>query len=354
MENTHNEKFLTNPSGRYVYLDVLRLLAIFCVIFNHSGTGGYFLYTTTDNVVFQAISIFVSSYIKIGVPLFFMISGALLLKKDESYGKVLKRVLRFVAILFIFCALRYLYEMRINDTSPDFIEMLRRTTTGQMFTSYWFLYNYIGFLLMTPILRKIARALSDSDYWYLLGLYIFTWGILGILARTVLGQMSFSIGLAADTIVYPLLGYFFANRFPQKWSNRRTLWFLQIAGIIGLVLNVSVVMYDYYTFKGWTEAGISLFIILPAIATFSGAKYILEQISIKPIWKKIICTLGSCTFGVYLLECYIKDFFGPYLQKIVRFLPYLLENLTYMVLIILVGCLVTFLLKKIPVIRKLF
>lgn len=354
MENTNNENFLTNSPKRYVYIDALRLLAIFCVIFNHSGTSGYFLYTTTDNPVLQAISIFISSYVKIGVPLFFMISGALLLKKNESYLAVMKRILRFVAILFIFCALRYLYDMHLNGTEFDFIEMLRKTTTGQMFTSYWFLYSYIGFLIMTPILRRMATALQDSDYIYLVAIYLFTWGILGILARTLIGQMSFSIGLAADTIVYPLLGYFLANRLPQTWNSKKTLIGLQICGVFGLLLNVGVVMWDYYVFKGWTEAGMSLFIMLPAIATFYTAKYAFDRITI-PTWLgSIICALGSSTFGVYLLEGYIKDFFGPYVQIIVRFLPYLLENLAYMVIITLVGCIITFILKKIPFIKILF
>lgn len=343
-----------DSTKRQVYFDVLRIIAILCVLFNHSGESGYFIFTLTDKIPLQIISILVSSLSKMGVPLFFMISGALLLKKEESLKDLyLKRVLRYIIIIFVFCGLYYFYQCQLNHTPFDFKEMIRQTTTGQTQTSYWFLYSYLGFLVSLPLLRKIATAFSEKDYIYLICLYITGVGIFGLLARTFIGQIVVYIPFAVDILAYPLLGYFFAEKQSSREDSRKILWLMIFLAIIGLILNIAITEYDNYLFKGWNESGLSAFVILPTIATFYITKYIFDRVTVPSALRKILCTLGSCTFGVYVLECYIKAYFGPYLQRVLAFLPYTVENMLYIVLIMLTGCGVTYIFKKIPVVQKL-
>lgn len=344
-----------DSTKRQVYFDVLRIIAILCVLFNHSGESGYFIFTLTDKIPLQIISIFVSSLSKMGVPLFFMISGALLLGKEESLKDLyLKRVLRYIVIIFVFCGLYYFHQCRITNTPFDLKEMIRQTTTGQTQTSYWFLYSYLGFLVSLPLLRKIARAFSTNDFIYMICLYVTGVGIFGLLARTFIGQIVIYIPFAVDILAYPLLGYFFAKSVPTGKEHKNTVWLMILLALVGLILNIAITEYDNYLFKGWNESGLSAFVILPTITTFYITKYIFTHLTVPVVLQKTICTLGSCTFGVYVLECYIKTYIGPFLQRILAFLPYTLENMIYIVLIMLSGCGVTFILKKIPVVQKLF
>ena len=56
-----------------------------------------------------AVSFFLSLVCKAAVPLFYMVSGALLLGKNESFGELArKRILRIVAVIVIFSLLYYL------------------------------------------------------------------------------------------------------------------------------------------------------------------------------------------------------------------------------------------------------
>ena len=88
MESTYQKK---------EYYEILRILACALVIFNH--TTGFSLYQKTEGIK-QIIYIFLATFTKINVPLFIMISGALLLKKSEDISVTLrKRVLRFVILL---------------------------------------------------------------------------------------------------------------------------------------------------------------------------------------------------------------------------------------------------------------
>lgn len=339
---------------RLVYLEALRIIAILCVLYNHSGESAYFYFTLSNELPVQIVSICVSSFCKIGVPLFFMISGVLLLNKEESLKDLyLKRVLRYVIILFVFCSLYYIYECHLGLYSFDFMDMIHRITTGQIFVSYWFLYAYIGFLVSLPLLRRMAKALSNSEFVYLLVMYIVANGIFGVLARTFVGQLTITMPFATDLIIYPLLGYFIAYRLPAKESNRKMVFAAVGFAVLGILLNLGVTMYDHHIFLDWNEGGLLLFIVMPAIATFYIVKYFFDHIRIHPVVEKILCFLGSGTFGMYVLEPHIKPFFGPYVQIALSFLSGIVLNLVYIIVIFLIGCTLCALLKKLPLIRKL-
>lgn len=88
------------------YLEVIRILAILMVMYNHSAA---FMSFSNQSGVEYAISFLFSMVCKGAVPLFFMVSGALLLGKNES-GKDLfqKRILRMILVIVIFSFLYYM------------------------------------------------------------------------------------------------------------------------------------------------------------------------------------------------------------------------------------------------------
>lgn len=339
---------------RLVYLDALRIIAIMCVIFNHSGANGFFLYTTTDNLIIQIISIFISSFCKIGVLLFFMISGALLLNKEEPLKDIyLKRVLRYVIVILVFSFIHYVYQVENGQITFDWKDLIRKITTNQIYVPYWFLYSYLGFLMCLPFFRKFANALSNKDYIYLFVLYVINGGVFGVLARTFLGQIYISMPFVADMLVYPLFGYFLAHRIPKEKESGTSVLIACAAAFIGLCLNVCIMEYDYHAFGDWSESGLLPFVVFSAVAVFYAVRYFFERVFVPAALEKIICTLGSCSFGVYLMECYVKDYFGFIQQLLRNIMPNTLASLFYLVFIFLIGSVITFILKKIPLIRKL-
>ena len=68
-----------------MHLDILRILACLFVIFNHTADAGFQLFTTypTGGFVYFFLSFF-TVLCKTAVPIFLMISGALLLGRDIS------------------------------------------------------------------------------------------------------------------------------------------------------------------------------------------------------------------------------------------------------------------------------
>lgn len=90
--------------GRKVYIDFLKIIAIYMVLFNHTETKGFVLFTIARTSKLYPLYLFNAIFIKIAVPLFLMTSGALLLGKSESYRDLMnKRFFKYLFIYFNFC-----------------------------------------------------------------------------------------------------------------------------------------------------------------------------------------------------------------------------------------------------------
>ena len=78
MENTGEKslKVVENnvaTKGKKIYIEVLRCIAIFFVIFNHTEEYGFDLYKETAETLPYIIYLTISIFCKAAVPIFFMI-----------------------------------------------------------------------------------------------------------------------------------------------------------------------------------------------------------------------------------------------------------------------------------------
>ena len=80
---------MDKTKGRKVYLEFLKIIAIYMVLFNHTGSRGFTLFTLAQGSVMYPFYLFNAIFIKIAVPLFLMASGAVLLGKEESFQRIL-------------------------------------------------------------------------------------------------------------------------------------------------------------------------------------------------------------------------------------------------------------------------
>ena len=152
------------------YLEVIRILAILMVMYNHSAA---FMSFSNQSGVEYAISFLFSMVCKGAVPLFFMVSGALLLGKNES-GKDLfqKRILRMILVIVIFSFLYYMKLVLKGERPFAPFSFLLSLPTDLVYLPYWFLYSYLGVLTILPILRPLAQNMSKNTFWYLIILQI--------------------------------------------------------------------------------------------------------------------------------------------------------------------------------------
>ena len=105
---------------KLIYLEIMRIIAAFFVIFNHTGAigGGFELFIDQPlGSLRYWLYLLISICCKFAVPIFFMISGALLLARNEPIKVVLKkRLLPICIALLVFSFGYYLGELWARST----------------------------------------------------------------------------------------------------------------------------------------------------------------------------------------------------------------------------------------------
>ena len=163
-----------DQSGRkkILYVEILRIISIVFVIFNHTNYLGYvyFLSFNTGTVPYWFYMIF-AVIAKISVPLFFMISGMLLLGKSESVSYVWKkRISKHLCILLVFSLIYYILEIVSTQSGFSIRHFLISLYSEGVIIPYWFLYAYPSSLFSSycPLSAKwhvISMRKSLHIYW---------------------------------------------------------------------------------------------------------------------------------------------------------------------------------------------
>lgn len=299
---------------RLVHLDMLRILAICMVVFNHTGERGYMLFSSEMGTLMYFPHMICSVICKIAVPVFFMISGALLLPKEESLKQLFtKRILRMVVVLLLISVPYYFWLHRSQGIGIfDFFTYIYGNSAS---TSLWYLYSYIGWLLLLPFLRSMVKNLKPKDYVYLMVGHVVLVGVLPCLeyflweGNVTLNESFSSVIFVSQNVFFSLMGYYLEHVLDQKYFHRKTVllsvMFSVIAvGIICLVTYVQAVALGMCSVKQY-EAYFNSFICIPAMTVYLLVKIAASNIT-GGIVTKVLSILGTSVFGVYLIEKIIR------------------------------------------------
>lgn len=403
-----------NPqkTSRKVYLEALRYLAIFFVIYNHTAGNGFLLFVDSEQPQWlYPINLFISQIDKIAVPIFFMISGSLLLGKNEPISVILKkRVLRMCLVL-IGISLFYLFYNDISLTQstvkgselvtdpamsdPTLKDIIARSSglkdivlkdptvtdptakditllgffnliyNQELSPQLWYLYSYIGALLMLPFIRKIAQNLTYRESLYCLAGHLLFVGIIPCLLYLIndqyLGRLGhFTIPIITErNIFYMLMGYFLEHIMPkEKYNGKNAI----IAVALFFVFGAMDSYVSHLLIEQLKEAGrentfsynlFSCLVAVPAMSVFFLAKYFFTKVRIPKLLEKIIVACGSSVFGIYLLEALLRrETYGVFVA-LDRVMPKLVACSIWVFVCMLLGTVITLLLKKLPILRKL-
>ena len=138
-------------------LDIIRAIAIVFVVLIHSMG---IINDSPESCGTTAIKSFYS-IIYVGVPLFVMLSGALLLGKEESLSIFFKKRFRRVLIPFviwsIIVSLIHYYQSGERNIFDWIFVFVKEIFGNGVHTIYWYVYMILGLYLLTPILRVFVK-----------------------------------------------------------------------------------------------------------------------------------------------------------------------------------------------------
>lgn len=156
---------------RNLSFDFIRCVAIVFVICIHSMAliDGMVNLSIFPRLVKTVLDTFIYS----GVPLFIMLSGSLLLTKEESLSVFfIKRIRRILLPFFLWSMLVYaiLYVQEGEKSYGMVYFFIYKYVTSGVYGIYWYVYLILGLYLITPLLRKILSGGDRSLVFYMVGL----------------------------------------------------------------------------------------------------------------------------------------------------------------------------------------
>lgn len=314
--NREIRKVTNTGNNKLIHLELLRIIAILFVIFDHAGPNGGEMYLVTSSQITYVLALISHVLCKTGVPIFFMISGAVLLAKDESILMTYKkRIPRILLVLVVFSIIRYVYLCTFMWETFNVLDFLRRFADGTLFHPYWYLYTYVALLLVVPFLRRMVMTMDDSEVpifmVVLIGLDI-VFPVINALTGINNNYIPYSFVVYAT---YMIVGYLIENRYENILDSTSYRLVFIIFSVICIIVHCVVTGLDKSYVMSPTQ-GLQLGI---TIGIFYIVKWASENASdnervssiphpkAHSMLEVLIINAGSCTFGIYLIEDYIRN-----------------------------------------------
>ena len=288
---------------RKEYLDILRALATIGVIVIHVSSNNWFGYIGSFNwtvfTVYEGIT-------RISVPIFFMISGSLLLSKIYSIKKIYYKIFRlFIFLLFW----SFIYKLIALRSDGNLLHKLSTAINdiinGNTQVHLWFVYAIIGLYIITPALSVFVNNCKKNDLFYAI-IICFVLGSLcefsnqfQILVFFNNNMNKIKSGYAIGYIGYFLLGYYL-DKYDITVVKR---YIFYISGVISTFFTIALVIYDCIYYQNFVERFWSYF--MPFIAISSCAWFIFIK-NIFPKLNHAICSLlkniSDKSLGIYAVH----------------------------------------------------
>ncbi|MGL1935248.1 MAG: acyltransferase family protein [Fibrobacterales bacterium] len=337
-------------SQKKLWINDLRALATVSVVLLHVSGGVFSEHTSPESSVWWIGNI-IDGMVRFCVPLFFMLSGVLLLSKDYSLGEFLKkRFLRifppFIAWSIIYLVYNGLYKNTLaSETTVGVIKTAARYLLNGSAYHLWFVYTLVGLYLFVPILRKWIKQATQKELQYFLGLWFIALLLELPLIKNIVPVnqlINFS-----GYVGYMVLGYYLST-YSTILEKRNLPLFLFVTGtaitIAGTYLlsdRDSDLNFAFYEFLAPN-------VLLSSIGVFLFVK----KLSIKrpKVIDTIINLISTHSFGVYLIHILILSVFNMFGINWKMFHPVIGIPVTAILCLVL-SLMIIDILKRIPILR---
>ncbi len=285
------------------WLDMLRIAAIGAVIVIHaigtatreSGTGWHAAWWWGANLI--------NSACLWCVPVFVMVSGALLLDPARAQGApgefLRKRAVRIGVPLVFWISVYLIFQRQFYGVDLSFSSAWHGVASGDPYLQLYFLFIVAGLTVLTPLLRRVIVHASRRE------LQILTGGALAFgLAEHAFRELGGGGGFNAVTRCLPYVGYYLAGYLLRTAEIKPRVARLARGTFVIAWLATAIGSGLLAARYGWTADGYFLYdylsptVMVMAIAIFVGAR----GWSPKRLTASQLRQIGAATFGVFLIH----------------------------------------------------
>lgn len=349
-------KAMTQTKTNYIsYLSVISAIA---VVFLHANIC---FWNFEESRTWISANI-IESIFYFAVPVFFMISGATLLDYNERYSTktfFAKRARKTLIPYLVWSVIGLLFSIffekaiALSDLSAGYVAkaLLEGTSVASL---YWFFPALFCIYLAIPPLAAIPKEKKGKIFTYIAILcLILNIGIPFIL--TVSGSpytFPLFMSIGSGYLFYTIIGYLF-REITMRPVFRIVIYVLGIAGFITQTVGTQLLSFRTgginETLKGYTN----LPCILYAAAVFIFIKSIFEKTHKNGrdnLLDRLVGRMSKYTMAIYMMHWYFLRIFVEILHIDETLLAYRLLS-PFFAIALSMG--LTFLLRKIPVVRRI-
>ncbi len=344
-------------NGRIAQFPLIRIFACLAIVLLHLlyASTVYFKGAISANGLTAAKSVL--SLVEWAVPCFLMVTGALLLDptKEIPGKKLWKYIRRMLLALLIFTLVFQIYQMFFEGDRSLIGPWLKNFIQGESWAHLWYLYLMVGLYLMLPIYKIITEHASDRQLLYLVVVYAAVISVLPMLGICRL-KSGFYIPTTYIYPIYLFLGYMIHS--DRLRMTKRAAWILTVGCSIALVLlsclrrPLGSAFFNADQLKAFDElfGYSSILVIGQSIGIFT----LLDKMNVPEYGKtsRFVRSLDDCAFGTYLIHM----IFIRFVFKQLEINPYKSGGVLFFagmtVTFFFAAYVITFLLRKIPLVDR--
>ena len=281
--------------AREYSFDILRVIAMMMVIVVHVSN----VYSRSYGIIGDKsfiISLCFNTISRISVPIFLMISGALLLDREFNQKKYLKRIIKYLLLIIVWDIIYLVWEYYyLGNTYHQLYKLIFEPYRAHL----WFLYTILVLYIIQPLLKIILEK-SSSTIKYLLLFIWFTLSSLSIVNST----------LATTFTIFSYIGFFVIGKYLYNFIKNNDLKKYNILCILTIIISITTSIILNYSFSHRYNRFYNLFfayrtpfIILSSISLFILVISNYQKNSVPTTIER----LSEVSLGVYLIHGMFLD-----------------------------------------------
>ncbi len=353
MENVIQKRVTKN---RYLWVDLIRIIAIFAVVAIHVDNFG-FAWNKISWIDWWMSNVY-NAMIRFAVPILFILSGYLLLDKQEDDRIFFsKRFSKVVIPLVAWSMIYMVFANNYNIFSIFTVDFVQKFLSNKIFYHLYFLYYIIGLYLITPLLRRILAHANMSDIRYYLTLwFLFT------PVNQLIGFFGYNIGIPVEAATGNLGLYIIGYAIKKTQITDKLIY---LSGVI-VATSLMIMIFGSYimsmnsgkfdTFLTSTSITQTTYAICLFILLRKALDHMTLTTSCMNI-ENIISAVAEASMGIYLVHPILLHYiqhglFGVFLLS-PSFLSPIISVPLVTVLLFVVSLIIIIIMQKIPLIRKI-
>ncbi len=309
--------------GKPVYVDLIRTVAMLGVPMLHAAgrwtiTPQELSSLSAPNFATWAIVDIYQSLAVMGVPLFLMLTGALLLqpeKHDTLMGFFKKRWDRIGLPTLFWGTAYFAWDFLVLNIPFGLSTIIQGILNGP-YTQFWYLYVLVGLYLFTPILRVFIAHAEPIVVKYFVFLWIMGVSILPLFSLITNFELTDNVITVTGYVGYMVLGtYLSTMRLQRKRLAIMSAVGIALTAVLTYVLAAVLGGEKMFFFQQYFSptvmlSSVALFLLLLTVKPLS------QQQELKPsITQRLIKLISVNTLGIFLIHVMINEsiqrgFFG--------------------------------------------